>query len=305
MITMKKRLIEIEITLLFCCVLTAAGCGSHAAIMAFDAETYVKLYDYDGFVIPFEETQLSEEDVKSIISTEMSVQEAYVAVSGRTEPQTGDILQLQVNGDTVFYTLGLDDADQNADACLYNTRVGETIETDFYDLKHAELTVKGIYRPAEIENDLDFILAHYGYKTYDELNAFIRERAYSEIIYNYVYEAVCDNSSIISYPKEIQNAISESIETFSEGMEQSSSSEGDPAADGQMTPEDLTASVESFYQELMLYKAILDKENITVTQEEIDRAMSENSIGAYEAYYQIAYEKAREALISAAVVQDS
>lgn len=247
--------------------LLLCGCSGREQILEdIDALRYVDLAGYNNIEVNKEYTEISESDVGNIIMMDLSSDEKYIEVNSRKNVADGDILLLLLSF-----------AD-NKESCEYYCEVGndETFsnDTEFINRQkedefHSEITISdenvevlikimGIYRYPTL-SDTDLILDYYNCETMDDVECFVRNRAEKEIVYNYIWDYILNNSTIRKYPKFIKNEI-ESQKERSETASQSI---------------DYDEQSASYYREILIAKALLEKEKISVTDENIKSTTDE------------------------------
>ena len=179
--------------------------------------------------------------------------------------------------------------------------VGESRNLEVADGVFTDVTLVGIYRTASID-DLDFILDYYGYSSFDELEKFIRSRATDEIVFNYAYDLIWDNSAMLKIPPELEQQISLDITNYHEQITQQGISFEDYLSENDMTNEDFESSIISGYYDLMLYKAILDREGTEIDSKDIENYKIEmdnsEDFDNYDIYRLLAEAKVRDILTS-------
>lgn len=277
------------------------GCLNDSSIMSFDSNRYIRLYDYSSESIDYNYTQISDEDVESIILMELSVNESYVEVRNKKSPEINDIVLISIDGEEEYYTLGNEQYSEKFDEQLKSIKVGQEIRTTIIDDTVYRVKLIGIYRFAEI-NDTEFILDYYRLSTFTELETFIRNRAYNEIIFNDVFDKIVEQSAVIDYPEEIKRQIKSDIIIAKKQVLEKYKSFEAFLKENAMSEDDFNNQIANKYYELMLYKAILDNEGYEITKLDIERYKTDNSISNeynyYDIYEQVAYEKVRDILIS-------
>lgn len=278
------------------------SCNTDKTFMCYDSEKYVNLYDYSKEVVSADYLEITDEDVKMIVEAELSTNEIYIENTSRTKAENGDILSLNVDGELQYYFLGDENNSEEVEQKLINSSVGESINLETSSGANVPAIVCGIYRTATIDDD-EFILNYYGYSNWDEFESFIRNRASNEIIYNLLFDKISKESKILKVPKEIQIQIEKEIEQSTFQILQNYYCLEDYLNDNGISYEEFESSISQYYYELMIYKAILDHENLTVTVADINQYRLNNSIdnnySDYYIYQQLASEMARQKLVDA------
>lgn len=288
------------VLLFYCFFILLSGCVNDNSLMSFDSSKYVELYDYSSESIDYSYTQITDEDVEAIILMELSVNEAYIEITDKEYPETNDIVHISVNGENQYYILGSGQYSKGFDNQLQKTKTGRTLNAEILNDKN-NVTLMGIYRMAEIE-DMDFILNYYNLKTYSELEDFIRNRAYFEIIFNEVFDKIIEKSTVFDYPEEIRKQIETDINFNKKRILEKYDSFESFLKTNELSEDDFKNQITAEYYELMLYKAVLDKEGFVITKSDINKYVADKNISDnynyYDIYEQIAYEKVRNILIS-------
>ncbi len=298
---MKKRLWIIVLS----CLLFLCSCQDSSYILCYNSTDYVELWNYDSLCVDSTYTTITDNDVASIIETELSVNENYVPITDRKEVEEGDILLVDINGDREYYFVGCEIYSNAFDQEILQMQVGETRRIEIVDKEKVNVTVVGVYRTATI-SDVDFILECYGYTNWEELQAFIKSRATEEILFNYAYDMVCEKSIIKGVPQEIEKQIEKDTEESERQIKEYYGDMDTYFSENGMTEDMLVESIAAGYRELMLCKAILDREKIIITEEEIRKhEKNEDISNCYDAYKEVAYSRVREVLLSKVYVTNS
>lgn len=292
-----KKTVSIIVTIL--CILSIFGCSKSSGIMNYDSKKYVTLGQYREFTLESDYVQISNEELRAIVETELSDKEAYIEISDRKNVEYGDIVKLYLGEENLYYYVGSGVYSQQFDDDIINLSTGDTIQI-------AELSetakIIGIFRYASYD-DTEFVLNFYNCKTTDEFENFIRERAKNEIIFNSAYDSLCEKTIIKDIPKEIETNINADIENAKKQILSKYSSVEEYFEKTDITEEEFEQNINSFYREIMIFKAILDNENITISENEIDKYIFENKdiisdeYSKYDIYNLLAREKIRNILI--------
>lgn len=288
-----KNLFTLFILVLF--ILFQTGCSKNDSLMNFNSKNYVTLYDYQSECINYDYTLITEEDVKNIIITEMSVNEVYIEIKNRDYCQINDIVLISINDNNEYYIISGEESTKVFENSLLHTKINQSFQMDNSDI----VTLIGIYRQAEI-SDMDFILQYYRFSTYNELEKFIRNRASDEIIFNYVYDKIIKESKVFAYPNEINNQICDDIEKYKVEILTRYGSFEYFLKEKNMTEEEFNNQIASSYYDIMIYKAILDNEGYKIKRSDIKKHINNltDECNYFDIYKEIAYEKVREILIS-------
>jgi len=279
-------------------ILILCSCVENNTIMSYNSKEYIELYDYSTIYIKYSDLIITDNDIESIIETELSVNECYSEVSDRVNITENDILLLSIDNELFYYYLGTDALGEGVDSQLLAMKKGESKLISSMKSNSLNVTIKGIYRTASYE-DTELILKFYKVSSLDELTAFITQRAKEEIVFNHMFEIIFKNSVIKNIPHEIQNLIDSDIEASINDAAKLESF----LLQFDMEYEEYISLLKTRYYETMLYKAILDNEGIVISDKEIADFMNETTIrnneySKYDAYEELSYIKARKALIN-------
>ncbi len=270
------------------------GCSNNAnEIMTYNSKEYVDLYNYDNLEVDEDFIKISQDDINQIIETEMLSSQTYIEVSNRTSVDKDDILLLSIDGEEEYYILGTDDYGENFDNKLLSANTGDELNTQI-DNQDYKVKILGIYRYVTV-NDRDYILKFYGYEDYNELILFLKERAQNEILFNYVIQKVEENSTIRKYPKEIEKQIEKTLLKTENEIKKEYSSVDEYCKEAGVSKEDYENGIAYNYQELMIYKAILDNENQEITTGEINKYINDDT-DDYTAYFDACENRLRQIL---------
>lgn len=270
------------------------GCSNNAnEIMTYNSKEYVDLYNYDNLEVDEDFIKISQDDINQIIETEMLSSQTYIEVSNRTSVDKDDILLLSIDGKEEYYILGTDDYGENFDNKLLSANTGDELNAQI-DNQDYKVKILGIYRYVTV-NDRDYILKFYGYEDYNELILFLKERAQNEILFNYVIQKVEENSTIRKYPKEIEKQIEKTLLKTENEIKKEYSSVDEYCKEAGVSKEDYENGIAYNYQELMIYKAILDNENQEITTGEINKYINDDT-DDYTAYFDACENRLRQIL---------
>lgn len=299
---MKKKLTNSLIILLLSTFLITSC--AHNGFLDYNSNNYLQLYDYKSITCDYEYTQITLDDITTIIETEMSVNEAYIKINSRNKIEPDDIVLLSIDGNPEYYFIGSESYSKCFDKSVSEMSINESKNISTENFGVCDVKILGIYRSATID-DIDFILSYYNFSTFEELENFIRNRAYEEIIFNYAYDIIFENSSLISFPAEIENQIILDEKIYKDQILQHYSNFEDYLSEFEMTEEDFHKTISSTYYEIMLYKSILDRENIEISMEDISNYKNENKLydySDYEIYKEMAHTIVWDILISSVTI---
>ncbi len=271
-----------------------SGCSNNTnEIMTYDSKEYVDLFNYSDLKVDEDFIKVSQDDINQIMETEISSSQTYIEVSDRTSVNKEDILLLSVDGEEEYYVLGTDDYGEDFDNKLLSANKGDEIKAQI-DTQNYKVKILGIYRYVTV-NDREYILKYYGYEDYNELISFLKKRAQNEILFNYVIQKVEENSEIKKHPKEIQIQIEKTLTKTENEIKKYYSSVDEYCKENDISKEDFENGIAYNYQELMIYKAILENENQQITIKEISEYVNDDT-DEYMAYFDVCENKLRQIL---------
>ena len=290
----KTQRISLPLILLVIFGTVFGGCSNNSNdIMMYDSKEYVDLFNYSDLEVDRDFVKVSQDDINQIIETEMSSSQTYIEVSDRISVNKDDILLLSIDGDEEYYILGTDDYGEDFDNKLLSANKGDELNVQI-DNQDYKVKILGIYRYVTV-NDRDYILKYYGYEDYNELISFLKKRAQNEILFNYVIQKVEENSTIKKYPKEIEKQIEKTLSDTENEIKKYHSSVDEYCTENDISKEDFENGITYNYQELMIYKAILDNENQKITDEDIGNYVKDDT-DEYVAYFDACENKLRQIL---------
>lgn len=290
---MKKRL-SFVLILFIIIGAVISGCSNNTNdIMMYNSKEYIDLFNYDNLEVNEDFIKVSQDDINQIIETEISSSQNYIMVDDRTSVKKDDILLLNVDGDEEYYALGSDNYGEEFDNKLLSANTGDELNAQI-DNQDYKVKILGIYRYVTV-NDRDYILKYYGYEDYNELISFLNKRAQNEILFNYVIQKAEENSTIKEYPKEIETQIKKTLSDTEKEIKKYYSSVDEYCKESGISKEDFENGIVYNYQELMIYKAILDNEKQKVTPEELSLYVN-NDTDEYMAYFDACENKLRQIL---------
>ncbi len=268
-----------------CVVIFLNGCAfeSKDSNEQFNAIENIVLYDYDSMSVGSDFLALSNDDVEMIIQMDLSSQQQYVEITNRHNVQEDDILLLEMFFDNDkatayvdYYIIGSEDFTIQFDKGLIGKKVGDTLTSKTEEIGvPITATIKGIFRETEM-SDENIILKFYSKQNMGEVKTFIIQRAQQEIIFNFAWEEILNNSSLISFPQNIVDEIEFFINEVKVEVEKSNKSADDYATENYgCTIEELRKIQMDYYYEYLVAKAIATKENISITEADIQEKIIE------------------------------
>ncbi len=280
-------------------ILTAAlamtGCGTakNLAATSYKASDYVELGEYTGLEVEQiqEITELTDEEKEEALNEVLSDSAEEQDVEGRTA-QEGDTLSInytcyqdgevidETDGDPVDMELGsYTYFDEEGEAQLLGTSVGDTrtieiAEEDDEDSSYSytyEVTVERIYTTI-IPELTDELAQEQGYDSREAMETAVYQNYMDELNEEYesyakqdLLQQVMTNSTMDGYPQELYDETQTQIdaayqEVFGVGIDELF--EGDE--------ETVTSIIENELESTLLVYAIAEKENMTVTEKELE-----------------------------------
>lgn len=291
---MKKTLSFVVLLLVISLLLSS--CNSGNQILNYNSNEYVNLCDYNNIEIPSDYLELNNNDIEQIILVELSSNEIYVPIKDRTVVTDDDIILLEIEEEQFYYFVGTNSLSNDFDKKVVGSEVGDLINSK-NELGEFFAKVLGIYRDVEIDDE-DFILDYYGYLNKKELFEFIEERAKNEIYYNYVIQKIEKESIIKSIPDEIELAIENDMKELKNELKSLDIEFDDYLRDNNFTEEELYNDLLDYYKHCMLFKAVLDNENLKISNEELLEKSQELNESSYDSYLNIAEQKLRNIILS-------
>lgn len=292
------RAASIIVIILFICAASAinyAGKNRSSSLADIKAQKYVSLADYKNIEMPKGYGDISEEDTGSIMSWDFSSADAYIEVNGRNTVAEDDVILLRAayynensepESQEFYCELGNEDVFED-DSAFIGKKTGSVLSVNatIYDKQiSAEVEIEGIYR-YPVPNDEEFILSFYNCSSMDEVEKFIRERAYKEIVFYYMWERITENSEIKKFPDYIENEID--------------LLKNNPDFDGE------AESAYSYYGEFLIAKAILEQESVKIGNKElqgvIDSKCAASEIDSDEIYTYYSYDELYYAAVTDAL----
>lgn len=286
-------------------ILFFVGCSG-----VYDSENVV-LASYDNIVINEEYIEITNEQIDTIIQFDLSYNQ-YFKETDKVIVEMNDIVLFSIACDDASYNIdygyivvGNEELNEDIDNFLLGKKIGNVynlnteIETTPLRIM---LTLHGIYTYFSIEDEEE-ICNFYRLDTIAEVRDFFKDRAQKEIIFDYVWKIMLDNSKITNYPNEIISKIQNHEETKSQ-------------INGSSVVFDGLDNIYSYYNEILIAEAILKKEGQVIedhllndkvqeishkygfTDEEVQACFSKQDI-----YYITLMDEVKKILVSKAIIQ--
>lgn len=276
----------------------------------YTALDYVTLGEYKGLSVILEPVTVTEEEIDASIKGEAEAQDKFKMVEEGTVEE-GDTVNIDYEGkkdDVAFdggtaeghnLTIGSDSFIDGFEDGLIGVAVGDTVDLNltFPEEYHSEdlagqdvvftVTVNYIREEAEITDDLVAELSEGAYSTVDGYREYMRELLQADkeseqeqTIYNELMTQLYNTCTIEEYPQELVDYSSQATYImYTQYAEMYGMTLEDLIASFGMTEDDFDAMVQQEVQanlvpELIL-KAIAEKEEITVSEEEYAEGCAE------------------------------
>ncbi|MCM1285342.1 MAG: hypothetical protein NC213_09385 [Acetobacter sp.] len=282
------------IALLVSISILLSSCNSDIQILNYNSNEYVDLFDYKNIEVPIGYLELENEDIEQIILVELSSNEIYFPVKDRTFVVNDDIILLEIEEEQFYYFVGTNSLSKDFDEKVIRAEIGDFIDSE-NELRIFSARLLGIYRNVKIDDE-DFILDYYGYSNNQELFKFLEKRAQNEIYYNYVIQEIEKKSIIKSIPNEIDLAVKKDIKELEKELKSSNKKFDDYLKDNNLTEEELYNDLLYYYKQCMLFKAVLDNENLTISNKEIREVRENSNLSSYDSYLNIAEQKLKDVI---------
>ena len=174
------------------------------------------IYDYKNIEIESTYTNITQQDIKDIILLDFSSAEYYREDDSKTIVGSDDTLLIDVNsGDEdlqavdIYYNFGDADFSEEIDDLLSGKSIGDTVKCNVvYNGKDTdiEINIKGICKLYDADDE-QALKDFYGLNSKDEIYEYLTERTKNEIIFNYMWDKILNNSKINAFPANIVEKI--------------------------------------------------------------------------------------------------
>lgn len=220
-----------------------------------------KIYDYKDIEIEKSYTDITQQDIENIIMLDYSSENYYQKNSDKNVVDSDDTVLIDVKSNNedlqttnYYYNFGESEFSDEIDGYLSGKSVGQRVKCEVTyngEKYNIEIYIKGIYKLPDISNE-KALLKFYNMNNKSEVLSYLEKRAKDEIIFNYMWEKILNNSDIYNFPQDIIDRI-KSNKNYT----------------GALTDKE-NKEVYNFYFELTVAKIILDKEGVTVTDIDIE-----------------------------------
>ncbi|MGN0467842.1 MAG: hypothetical protein ACI4GY_03850 [Acutalibacteraceae bacterium] len=251
-----------KLTKILCCIffmiITVSCSGANS----------IELYDYKNIEIDKEYVEVSEKDIESIILLDYSSSDFYKLVQEKNVVGSEDIVLIDLlcqnkefQIENYYYKIGEENISDDLDKNIVGKHVNDTFKQNISISENEEtfsVVIKGIYKLPDT-NDQNALMEFYSMSSVDEVYNFIRSRAKEEIIFNYMWDKILENSEIHEIPKNIKNMISK-INLINNAVDGN-----DDKSDTQISQDDY-----DFIYELTIAQTILTKEKVYIQDSDIN-----------------------------------
>lgn len=263
--------------------------SSPLALIDFHANDYLELYDYTQLTMSTSDFELSQEDINSIILINLSYNEIYKPVAEQQYPNSDNIvfidLLIEVDNNTYcekeqYYIIGSNELTESFDDLLLSTHIGNknsiiiTFPDNYADPSLASksakvtFTIFSIYNLIEI-TDTQEICNAYQLETMKDVYAYITEEAVKKIKLDHAYNTVIEKSTINRMPPQKKAYIEEETNRIEYAARQYDITVDEYLNNVLYTNyNDFYDSLESYFCEFMLLKAITETKNLTYSLED-------------------------------------
>ncbi len=223
------------------------------------------IYDYKSIEIESTYTDITQQDIKDVILLDFSSKEYYREDDSKTIVGNDDTILIDVNSSDedlqatdIYYNFGDADFSDEIDDLLLGKSVGDTVKCNVtYNEKdtNIEIKIKSICKLYDVDDE-QALKDFYGLNSKDEAYEYLTERTKNEIIFNYMWDEILNNSEINAFPANIV----EKIKT------QSNLS----LTDEENKENEENKEICNYYFELTVAEIILNDENAAVTDSDIE-----------------------------------
>lgn len=219
----------------------------------FESLEYVELCNYKNISVSSDYVKVSDSDIITVIEMDMEYYDCMKSTE-LTFPEEDFYVFLRIDdiknhsSREQYYLFGSEEFGEQFESTLKDTEVNEYFFAEIEGIE-SKITNMGIFEPATVEDE-KMVLDFYKLESMNAVYEHIRQKTRTNIIFNYMMDIILENSTIVSLPSEI----STSYDEYSA----------------------------SFWNDILIYKAILEKEGKELTisefEEEVNIASQENNI---------------------------
>lgn len=286
----------------------------------FSTKEYVDLYDYKNIHIDYDYIQVSDQDIETVINNDLSYYECYKPIV-KDFIENDDIVLLRIvsNNESdsfqeFYYIVGSAELGDNFDSSIVGAKLNDTLTVNIGNNKDAPVKIIGVYTYATYE-DTDIVCSYYKLDNMEEVYEKIKERTKTEIIFNFMYDKILENSRITRCPSIVNNYIKRyEHELKQTAQKEELSVEEYARLNSGMTFSEMLNFRKNYYYEIMIINAILENEKATITTTEVDdnikltaqqNHITENEVREKyieEVYYNSIYKKLKKNIVKYVIV---
>ena len=210
----------------------------------FKALDYVRLYEYKNINVNADFINVSDSDIITVIEMDMEYYYCMKTIE-LAHPKDDFYVFLRIvdiatnKSREMYYLIGSDDFGCQFEVALKKTDITESFITEI-DGVECKITNMGYFEPATIEDE-KIILDFYEVKSMNEVYEYIRNKTRTNIIFYYMMDIILENTVIKNLPSAISSVYDENSA--------------------------------SFWNDIIIYKAILEKEEKELTVSEFEQAL--------------------------------
>lgn len=253
---MDNKIRKIRTLLLAILIITSlSSCGRYKYNEAkyfetynFKALDYVDLYEYENINLTSEYIEVSDSDIVTVIEMDMEYYYCMKPVELEYPKEDYYVFLRIVNiannqSSDIYYLIGSDNFGSYFESILKKTDINESFIAEI-DGVESKVINMGYFEPATIEDE-NMILDFYELNTMDEVYEYIRNKTRTNIIFYYMMDTILENTVI----KDLPSAVSDCYDEYSA----------------------------SFWNDIIIYKAILEKEDKELTVSEFEQALEKTA----------------------------
>ncbi|MDD6213498.1 MAG: hypothetical protein PUB22_10260 [Clostridiales bacterium] len=273
--------------------------GDEEYVIEYNVDDYVVLGDYTGFLVDKVKTEVTDEDIDMEVESFLDEYSELVEITdGASEDDYINFdCQVSIDGEVdedlsgnMDIMLGMEEMGKKIDKALKGAKADDQVTVkmtldDTYGQGYVgekavfDITVNVVYQYVAPELDQEFVEANTDCQTVEEFREQIRQELYQEYENYNLSEAqssaismAVDQAEISGYPEELfESSYNRWDETYGYyadmfGMERSE----------MISDEDLEAVALNDVYVSMIVRAIMEKENLTLTEEDFEAYLEKN-----------------------------
>lgn len=264
------------------------------------------IYDYKNIEIEKSYTEITQQDIENIIMLDYSSENYYQENSDKKVVDSDDTVLIDVKSDNndlqttnYYYNFGESEFSDEIDDILSGKSVGDKVKCNVTyngEKVNIEIYVKGIYKLPDLDDEQSLI-EFYNMDSKDEIYLYLKNRARNEIIFNFMWDNILNNSEIKDFPQDVIDRI-KAQKNFTGSLSDKENEE-----------------IYNFYFELSVAEIILNKEDAAVNEKDINNTrnkfskknnISLDNLSEYvtedDVYYTAAMDKLKPILIAYAKI---